>query len=252
MLLCAVNENTRGIVKLPTTESADGARTTESEVNAIQANAHLVQRVTDESLYWQICRNSMHTGSSWLISGAKSSVVQYRRNRALAELERTNLRDGFAMAKVGRPHPARSAARVQRAEWTARSALNHAAPGLRAEARGWRSAPALPSDGGVTRRRFSNATKHPARQRFSHHRKRCRAALATALQNGFIRASGIPFMLRSGIILPAILDTGPEGTEDGRRFNRTRFTRPFGGAGVDQMHSTVPPRLGQRATGSWR
>jgi len=60
MFLFPVNDITIRIVKLPKSTSADYACSTESKVNAIHANPNLKQRVPDESLYWQICWDSMH------------------------------------------------------------------------------------------------------------------------------------------------------------------------------------------------
>ena len=78
MLLRAVNESTRRIVKLPTTESADRARMTKSKVNAIHANARFVQRVTNESLYRQIWWNSVHIRVNMAHSRRESRVFQNR------------------------------------------------------------------------------------------------------------------------------------------------------------------------------
>jgi hypothetical protein len=95
MPLCAVNANARGIAKVPTTKSTDSAGTTKSKVNAIHANADLVQRVTNEPLYRQICWNSIQLRSIWPISGE---------NRALSVSSASSGRPWYLSHKNGINH----------------------------------------------------------------------------------------------------------------------------------------------------
>ncbi len=61
MLLRLVNQRARRIVKLPKSNGGDRPGTTKYEMNSITADARLKQGIADESLYRQVCWNSIHT-----------------------------------------------------------------------------------------------------------------------------------------------------------------------------------------------